>query len=366
MIVKDEAAVIERCLRSVRGLINYWLICDTGSTDATPALIRQSLDGVPGELHDRPWVDFGHNRTELMELAQRKADYLLLIDADMTVTYDRTRLRALAADSYLLRHAEDPEYWIKRLVRGDRRWRFIGATHEYITADGADRTEALDAIVIHHHGDSGTRALKFERDLHLLSLDLERQPDNPRSVFYLAQTLRDLGRVDEAIEHYRRRAGMGGWEEEVFYSLYQMGILSERAGHRDRALSALFESWNHSRQRAEPLYVLAWIFRERKLHHVAHMLSERGIRTQVPVGALFVERWIYEWGLLFEYSIAAYWAGRPRAALQACNRLLTIPQLPEAYRTQTKTNRSYCLSAIASSASATASATATHTRRSNP
>src|SRR6201996_5096910 len=86
MIVRDESAVIERLLGSVHDLLDTWLICDTGSVDCTQALIERSLADIPGELHERPWVDFGHNRTELMRLAHGRADYLLLLDADMTVT----------------------------------------------------------------------------------------------------------------------------------------------------------------------------------------------------------------------------------------------------------------------------------------
>ena len=82
MIVRDEAAVIERCLASVRDHIDTWVICDTGSTDGTQDLVRTALSGIPGELHERPWVDFGHNRTELLRLARGKADFLLLLDAD--------------------------------------------------------------------------------------------------------------------------------------------------------------------------------------------------------------------------------------------------------------------------------------------
>ena len=86
MIVRDEAEVIGRCIESVRERIDYWVICDTGSTDATREIVRDALAGVPGELHQRKWVDFGHNRTELLRLARGKADYLLLLDADMTVS----------------------------------------------------------------------------------------------------------------------------------------------------------------------------------------------------------------------------------------------------------------------------------------
>src|SRR6266446_2172189 len=82
MIVKDEAAVICRCLESVKPIINHWVICDTGSTDRTPDIIRETLSGIPGTLHQVPWVDFGYNRTQALKLAKGKADYHLLLDAD--------------------------------------------------------------------------------------------------------------------------------------------------------------------------------------------------------------------------------------------------------------------------------------------
>jgi tetratricopeptide (TPR) repeat protein len=356
MIVRDEAAVIERCLRSVRDLIQTWVVCDTGSSDRTRELVADVLDGVPGELHRCDWVNFGHNRTELMELAYGKADYLLLIDADMTVYYEQLHKHTMTADSYLLKHTENPEYWIKRLVRGDRRWRFVGATHEYITTEGSERSEKLDGILIHHHADGGTRPEKFQRDVALLSAELERNPEDSRSVFYLAQTYRDLDRLDEAIELYRRRASMGGWEEEVFYSRYQVGVLSERAGNHDGAVGALLEAWESRPTRAEPLYELAWMLRARHLHHSAHVFAQRGIGIPLPDDTLFVHRWVYEWGLLFEYSIAAYWTRRHRAALDACDRLLEIGSLPRTYREQTKANRAYCVSALGG-ASARVSAT---------
>ncbi len=117
MIVRDEAAVIERLLGSLRGLIDTWVICDTGSVDGTPALIAQALSGIPGELHERPWQDFGHNRTELMRLARGTADYLLLLDADMTIEQSAA-LPKLDADAYLLREAGSLDFRGPRQVRG--------------------------------------------------------------------------------------------------------------------------------------------------------------------------------------------------------------------------------------------------------
>ena len=163
MIVKNEADVIERCLASVEGLIDTWTICDTGSEDGTPGLIEECMAGTPGVLHHVPWRDFGHNRTELMKLARGSADYLLLVDADMTVGW-RGPLPELDADSYELRHEGDLSYWIPRLVRGDLDWHFVGATHEYLALDGEHSRDQLRALVIEHHSDGGSRDDKYERD----------------------------------------------------------------------------------------------------------------------------------------------------------------------------------------------------------
>lgn len=348
MIVRDEATVIERCLRSVAGLIDSWVICDTGSRDGTPQLVERSLRDVPGRLFRREWRDFGHNRSELMRLAAGCGDYLLLLDADMTVTFDRTRLASLCADSYLLRHAEPVEYWIKRLVKGDREWGYVGSTHEYVAVDGPEVVERLGAIVIHHHADSGTRADKFDRDVRLLSEDLRRDPTDARAVFYLAQTYRDLGRRPEAIELYERRAGMGGWDQEVFYSLFQAGVLRAEEGDWPPAMARLIAAWECRPSRLEPVYELASRLRVRGEYQTAHLFAQQGVGRPQPDDILFVWPWVYRWGLLFEYSITAYWVGEHETAFAACRRLLALPELPEEYRTQTLANMEFCRQRIRS------------------
>ena len=70
MIVKDESQVILRCLRSVRPLIDYMLIVDTGSTDGTQQIIQNYLqdERLDGEVIDAPWRDFAYNRTMALAL----------------------------------------------------------------------------------------------------------------------------------------------------------------------------------------------------------------------------------------------------------------------------------------------------------
>lgn len=341
MIVRDEAAVVERCLASVRPLVDTWLVVDTGSTDATPELVGTSLADLPGELVHRPWRDFGTNRSELLALARDRADYLLLLDADMTVDAGNDALAGLTADSYLLEVAGEPSYWMPYLVRSALPWRYVGVTHEYLTADRDVDQRKLPGLRLHHHADGGSRADKFERDRRLLTAELRTNPDDPRTVFYLAQTHRDLGRWRTAVDLYRRRAALGGWAEEVFYALYQVGVLL--APHDwPRAADALCAAWDYRPTRAEPLHDLARGLRERERYPSAYLFATQGNAIPPTDDILFVTPWIYRWGCRFEQSIAAYWTGRIDEARQACLDVLAEPDLPDEYRRHAERNLEFC------------------------
>ncbi|MGW3665284.1 tetratricopeptide repeat-containing glycosyltransferase [Streptomyces sp. NPDC005141] len=348
MIVKNESRVIERCLGSVRHLVDTWVISDTGSTDGTQDLIRAALAGIPGELHEEPWVDFGHNRTRNIQRARGKADFLLTVDADHVLRQDAP-LPRLTATSYMLRYdTPGTQHRFKHLMRGDRTWRYEGVTHEYPCTDEPDVQEKLDALVIEDHADGGCRGDKFERDAHLLRGELERDPANTRTVFYLANTERDLGHAEEAIALYERRAAMGGWVEEVYCSLLEAGLLkAERTGDWPGAMDAFSRAWEARPERLEACYELASRLRVQGRHHTAHALLGAVLDRPEPDDLLFTSSWVYRWGLLFEYSITAYWVGDHAGSIRACDRLLALPDLPEAIRRQTGINREFSVQRLA-------------------
>ncbi|MCX7557856.1 family 2 glycosyl transferase, partial [Xanthomonadaceae bacterium JHOS43] len=64
----------------------------------------------------------------------------------------------------------------------------------------------------------------------VLEAALAVDPGNRRYVFYLAQSYRDAGEREAAFVQYERRAAMGGWDEEIWYSLYQTALLAESLG----------------------------------------------------------------------------------------------------------------------------------------
>lgn len=63
------------------------------------------------------------------------------------------------------------------------------------------------------------------RDLEILERQVAATPQDARAVFYLAQTHRDLGHREQAVELHERRAAPDGWDEESFYARYQAGLL---------------------------------------------------------------------------------------------------------------------------------------------
>jgi glycosyltransferase involved in cell wall biosynthesis len=344
MIVRDEADVIGRCIESVAPLIDSWTICDTGSTDATPELIERALAGVPGALHQRPWRDFGANRSELMELAAGSADYLLLLDADMTLQ-QRGPLPELTADAYAVRHLGSLEYAIPRLVRGDRCWWFQGATHEFLATEGDFTQEPLAELAVEHHADGGARGDKLERDAALLERELERNPGAQRATFYLAQTLRDAGEDARAIELYLRRVELGGWDQEVYYAAFQAGVLLARSDPL-AGMRQLIEAARRRPGRAEALLELARLCRVHEWHEAAYAFAKRGLAVPNPDDVLFVHRDVYEWRLLFELSIAAQWVGRSAEALRAIDRLLAEGRLPVEYEQAARENRRFSVEAL--------------------
>jgi glycosyltransferase involved in cell wall biosynthesis len=145
MIVRDESHILREALDSAARYIDYWVIVDTGSTDDTRDVVRtwMAARGVPGDLHERPWRDFGSNRTEALELCAGRGDYAFVLDADDLVVGD-LNLTRLVADSYLLRYGPDVCYWRKQLFRIGLRWRYVGAVHEYPACDDPYTEARLD------------------------------------------------------------------------------------------------------------------------------------------------------------------------------------------------------------------------------
>ncbi|HMH51151.1 MAG TPA: glycosyltransferase, partial [Candidatus Acidoferrum sp.] len=344
MIVRNEARIVERALASVRDYIDAWVICDTGSTDGTQVVIADLLRrwGVPGELHQRPWVDFGHNRTEALRLAKHKADYILLMDADMVLRVDDPAFKArLDRDTYLVRQGGPLVYYNPRIVSGTLDYTYVGVTHEYLRCDAPGAREGiLDGISFDDFADGSNRSTKLPRDIALLEAGLREDPANRRYQFYLAQSYFDAGQYARAIEWYTRRIAAGGWPEEVFYSRYRRAQAKLRLGVPwDEVLQDYLECIELHPHRLEPLHAAVYYCRTHDLHALGYELGCRGLTTPYPErDRLFVEKEVYDYRLLDETSVCAFYAGRYREGKQMCLALLAGGGLPVTERPRVEAN----------------------------
>ena len=348
MIVRNEAHVLRRCLLSALPLIDTWAIVDTGSTDGTQQLIRDVFHRLPGVLAERPWVDFSHNRNEALLLARGRADYTLIIDADEAFEIDpgMVSLPLFHADAYdafvlsgVLRYPKIT------LVRSALPWRFVGAVHEHIVCAGERSRGHLPWLrtIRRQEGARSRDPLTARRDALLLESEVLREPENPRHMFYLAQSYMCAGEPGVAIDRYRRRAAMGGWADEVFVSLYQIARLQQRQGVPwPRVLAAYLAAFEALPSRVEPLFWIGLHYQQRKQHATAMTFLERAVATTPPaVSALFVEWEIYSYMLPLEFAVCCFYLGRHAEALAVYDRLLSQPGIAADRADHLRRNRAF-------------------------
>ncbi len=356
MIVKDEAAIIERALQAAAPHIACYVICDTGSTDDTVGIIRRTFEahGVPGEVVSTTFENFEQARNEGLEAARASRleyDYLLFCDADMELRVHEGGLDVeLTEPVYNLTQVSansELGYQNVRLLRRDVPGRYLGVTHEYLDAGTLPHPHFEGAWFLDHAAGS-SRANKFERDIQLLTKALATDHSNARYVFYLAQSYRDSGDLPKALRTYERRVELGGWEEEVWYAKLQVALLTERLGRSYASVvEAYLDAYQSRPTRAEPLMHLARYHREHGARYaLAHLFALQAIAIPRPPDVLFVDEGTYHWRAKDEYAIACYWTGRYRESVAACQELLASGVLPEAQRARVTENLNFSLQRV--------------------
>jgi glycosyltransferase involved in cell wall biosynthesis len=343
MIVKNEKDVIERCLNSVKPFIDCWVIVDTGSKDGTQEIIQGCMQGIPGMLYERPWVNFAHNRNEALELAKDTAEYIFFIDADdMLEVFPSFRRPILDKDCYLMKITSVGSSSSRvQLVRSALNWKWKGVVHEALHCEEPTTCGMLEGVemALVGGGDRSQDPKKFLKDALLLEDALREDPYDTRHLFYLAQSYMCAGLPELALKNYERRVEMMGWDQEVFWSLYSIGVLHEEiSSPKEKIINAYYRAFYYRPTRVEPLYRLACYYRHDKNFLLAYLLTEHALKIPVPSDILFVQNWMYDYGILFEHSISAYWIGKYEESYYACLKLLTLPWLPSDVREATLRN----------------------------
>jgi glycosyltransferase involved in cell wall biosynthesis len=338
MIVKDESKVIKRCLDSVKPLIDYVCIVDTGSTDNTIETILSWLNenNILGKVVTEPWKDFAHNRTSALAHIRKQVDmdYVLMIDADETLVYDidfdaDKFKQTMDKDLYMIKcHHDNIVFDRLSITKNEKPFIYKGVLHEYLDCEEPIETRAVLLGVRNTTPHDGARSQvnKFENDVAIFENALLTETDPfliARYTFYLAQSFRDLNQDAKALKFYLERSTKGFWSEEVFMSLLNAARLKEKLKYKDEdIIQSYMQAHEVAPHRIEALHGAAKFCRTSSKYHQAYILGKWGQSLPVQKDGLFVEAWIWDYGIEDEVSVSAYWSGHYTDGLKITKELL--------------------------------------------
>lgn len=285
MIVKNEAHLIVDSLTKLTKKVSfdYWVISDTGSTDGTQELIKSFFlkQGIPGELVEHEWKDFGYNRSKALECAYQKTDYLLVFDADDELCGPFT-MPFLAADGYKLNFGDENgiSYSRVQIVNNRKKWCYKGVLHEYIEClDPVCKYANLDGVYYIVSGKKGSRSLdpqKYYKDALVLERAhakalAEKDDLYIRYAFYCANSYKDCDRHEEAIKWYKITLSQTNWAQEKYIACLRIFENSLKLNKMEEGLYYLVESFKYDNTRVECVYHLVKHYCSGKMPEIAKM-----------------------------------------------------------------------------------------------
>lgn len=202
MIVRNEERYIERSLSSIQPLVNEIVVIDTGSDDAT----KQIAESLGAKVYNFLWIDdFSAARNYGIE--QSNSQWIITMDADEYFDQDYSvhlkefilgeeKIGRINIKSRFMlnRQESTSQTSISRIF--PRYVRYCGAIHEQLESD----LPRIDSGLTMLH-DGYFESNKFERNIRLLLIELEKYPRAPYLLFQLAKEYRGLKETHTA-EHY--------------------------------------------------------------------------------------------------------------------------------------------------------------------
>jgi Rps23 Pro-64 3,4-dihydroxylase Tpa1-like proline 4-hydroxylase/glycosyltransferase involved in cell wall biosynthesis len=329
---KNEEHCIQNTLESVYKHIDYWVVCDTGSTDRTCEIVKNFFEekGIPGELHVDKWVGFDHNKSLMMERAKDKTDYVLHLDADdLLINGLDFGKNDIGDDAYFMNVTRGTLKWMALIIFNNRlTWRFCGVAHttikckekeSFTTKDISNRNSYVSGEGI------GSRAFdpkKFLYDAEKLKKQffdtLLSDPDNlnSRSAFYTGQSYQDYGMLEEAIKWYRLYTKLDvTWFEEIFECNMRIAYCMMKLNYKLSDIeSQMSLAINIEPDRAEPYYFMGKHCNEigeyEKAYNYLRAAKSRDYKSVKEKYRLFIQETMYGIYNNDELSVACFWSDR--------------------------------------------------------
>jgi Glycosyl transferase family 2 len=348
MICRNEETNIERAMTSVRPWINTWVIVDTGSTDRTKEIIKSTFADLSGYLEERPWKNFGHNRTEALELCRDRMDWAIMLDADDNMVGEVLPPKLWSMpdiDGFMIkiRHGNIIHQRVQ-IFRIAADWVYSGVVHEYAVLRREiekPRVAMLPSNCWMQTRCEGFRSRdpnKYLKDAQTLEVEHCKNPTDARIIFYMAQSYRDAGRHQDAQKWYQKYVDMsGGWEQEKYISC--MNLINMVDG-QERIMRLAWQGIQLCPERLEvqSSTLLRFMKEQWKMTHELYSLMMLTKNRKTKEGWLFANPQIYS--LMFDDMVAvvAFQTEHYTDSYDASIRVAVHPEATDEQRLKALTN----------------------------
>jgi hypothetical protein len=272
------------------------------------------------------------------------ADYDELVDRCMDLVGDERARRELAERGYQAFSAHHQADILQRALLVTRET--VGRHDPGIDV----RVEAEDHSADHQLRERQLFRHKFAPDRDWWLAKVERNPEDARSVFFLAETCFQLEDFVNARKWYERRVELSGDDEEVYWAMYRLAESMSNLGEAwPDVQDAYLKAWEFRPTRAEALHAIAFRCRVEQRYWVGHLFSRRAADTPFPEEDLFVVGYfaeLYAWRAADEQAVCASWIGKHAEAFTLCRRIVARPDLDDADRQRIAANRDFSVPAM--------------------
>ena len=352
MMVKNEKKRLHVSLESVKDVVDSFVIYDTGSTDNTMEICEEYANkfNIPLRLTQGDFVDFSISRNVSLDFADsfEDIDYLLMLDTNDELQggqfLRKICLEYLHSDSSGFLVCQTwfsgnlDKYYNVRLIKAHKNWRYSCPVHEYIETKNPEYekhpiVKLPDILVLYQDRslDDDKSGKRFHRDKELLLNAYRKDPSEPRTVFYLAQTFSCLNENADALYYYKMRAELGGFEEERFHAYLRSGELSEKIGLDWYDCFAYYIKAFELDPRVEPLLKICIHYMNKPNINfpLAFTFAKLACNLDYPrERILFVNRKAYDYERHSIMGICGYYVGQYAEGKMGCLKALEYGKQP--------------------------------------
>ena len=322
MIMKDREKTLPRLLKSILPIVDCYYVLDTGSVDNSIQIIKDFFDqhNISGEIHvNTDCVEiiegescfiYGKARNEALKLLIGKADYGFSIDSDEELILGSNFSRK-ALEYQLNQHDSGDVIMIsgisftrKAFFRINKSFRWHGKIHETLGCDEPMRTCNIENLsVLVRNSATDAQINKYKKYALVLKKDFD-ETNSTRSCYYLADSYKGQGEWEKAIEYYRKRIELDGYQEERYYSQFMIGMLYRDHGKPyQETLVEFLKCSELDSLRGDHLLDAIIVLQNNGLWHNAYLYSRSAVqrfhnKNPYPERVLFIHGDVYSHRLL--------------------------------------------------------------------